>query len=102
MKSLNQYVLQQTDAHQLLLNECVLNLDNRTLTIICHEQSNVTAIREAISLLVEGLDSIADQVVVKLGRCTLYRCTVKVALRKYAFRLAALDEQLRQVGIISR
>ncbi|MFH7028485.1 MAG: hypothetical protein ACHBN1_24615 [Heteroscytonema crispum UTEX LB 1556] len=102
MNILRQYILQQAEAHQQLLHECDIQLHDGTLTIVCHKYSDVIALKEAIPLLTEGLEAIAERIVLWSGQCMIYRCSIKVALEKYALRLAALREQLGQVGIEPR
>ncbi len=102
MSILHRFIAQQTETHQLLFHECDLCLNNGTLTISCNKQSDAEAVKEAIPLLAEELKSIAENIVIRLQQCMVYRCTVNVALKKYSVRLAALYEQLRQIGILSK
>lgn len=102
MSVLDQFILRQTETHQLLLHDCDLRLQNDTLTIFCNKQSDAEALKEAILLLAEDLKSIAEDIVIYLGQCKVYRCTVNAALRKYSLKLTALYEQLRKAGIVSK
>lgn len=102
MSILNQFILRQTETHQLLLHECDLGLHNDTLTIFCNKQSDAEAVKEAIPLLAEDLKLIAEDIVIYLGQYMIYRCSVNVALKKYSLKLTAVYEQLRQAGIVPK